>query len=398
MRVRDICGINLKNITNAINFTTYKYLDTGNITQNRIEVVKEYESKDELPSRAKRMVSTGDIIISTVRPIQRHYGILENPDENLLVSTGFTVLTPDKELVNPNYLFYYLTQDKVTNFFQLIAESSVSSYPSITPDIIGNLGIKLPPIEKQNEIVDIIKEIENKVVSNRNYNEHLKEYVQILFHKWFVDFNFPNKEGLPYNDNGGTFKEVNGKLIPTGFESIALKKITKKNTTSVNPSHTPDTLIKYYSIPVFDEIGTYSIENSDVIKSNKYKLSNNNLLVSKLNPWFKRVVYPHDVEYAICSTEFVVWESKKENHLEYLYVIANSNKFTKYCTIASTGTSNSHKRVDPDFMMRYPLIYNEEVVIKFNEIVSPMVKQIHSLIGENQLLKETYELLIKKLI
>ena len=100
----------------------------------------------------------------------------------------------------------------------------------------------------------------------------------------------------------------------------------------------------------------------------------------------------------ICSTEFVIWEPSKDNLLEYLYVVATSNKFTSYCSNASSGTSNSHKRVNPDYMMKFKVCYNEEIIAKFNNLVEPIVKKIHLLLIKNNYLKELRTLTLKKLV
>ena len=109
-------------------------------------------------------------------------------------------------------------------------------------------------------------------------------------------------------------------------------------------------------------------------------------------------MYPINIDYAICSTEFVVLKPLKDNILEYLYIIATSDRFTNYCTNASSGTSNSHKRVNPDYMIKYKIPYQKDIVEKFNGIVQPLVKKIHLLIEENKHLGATRDLLIRKLI
>jgi type I restriction enzyme, S subunit len=398
MIVKDVCELNLRTISSDIEFDTYEYLDTGNLTRNKIEEIKVFNNRKDLPSRARRLVKDGDILISTVRPNQQHYGIIENPKENLLVSTGFAVLSPDPELVNKYYLYYFLTQEKTTKYLQKVAESSVSAYPSITPDVIENMMIDLPHIDVQNNIIDSIHIFDKKISANLRFIEELEEYTQVLFYKWFVEFNFPNEEGKAYKKNGGLMKEVDGKTIPAKWEVVPLNKIVNKITTTINPSKEPNKVFKYYSIPVYDDTKTYGNELGSSIKSNKYKVTNKYLLVSKLNPWFKRIVYPLNVKEAICSTEFVVWCPMQDKHLEYLYVLSNTSKFTRYCKIASTGTSNSHKRIDPDFMLKFNIAYNENVIVKFNELIKPIVEKIHLAIAENKALEEARNILINKLI
>lgn len=398
MKVREICDINQISINNDINFESYLYLDTSNLFENSIDKIEIFKDKSSLPDRAKRLVKKNDILFSTIRPNQNHYGIMETPPNNLLVSTGFAVITPKKDMVNPYYLYYFLTKEINVRKLQMVAETVVSSYPSIRPNDIGNLKIQLPTIEDQNDIVEDLQLLGEKVKLNSNLIKHLEEYSQMLFYKWFVDFNFPDDNGNPYKEFGGKIIDVNGKKLPVGWEYIPLEELVKINTESVNPQDYLDKEFKHYSIPAFDETKTYANELGSEIKSNKYKVNHNNLLVSKLNPWFKRVVYPMDVNDAICSTEFVVWNPLKEEHLEFLYVLAKTSKFTRYCTIASTGTSNSHKRIKPEFMLKYKIPYNIEITTRFNELIKPIIEKIHIARLENKVLEETKELIIKKLI
>ncbi len=89
------------------------YLDTGNITENRIdEIVKLNPLTDKIPSRAKRKVKKGNIIYSTVRPNQKHYGYIDKQYDNLLVSTGFVVIDVDEDIADGKYFYYWLTQEK----------------------------------------------------------------------------------------------------------------------------------------------------------------------------------------------------------------------------------------------------------------------------------------------
>ena len=70
------------------------YLDTGSVTENRIEGFQMLNPKvDKIPSRARRAVTEGDILFSSVRPNQKHYAFLFNPSSNMVASTGFVVLT-----------------------------------------------------------------------------------------------------------------------------------------------------------------------------------------------------------------------------------------------------------------------------------------------------------------
>lgn len=121
------------------------YLDTGSLTENVIDQIQTINRSEGLPSRARRVVKENDILYSTVRPIQKHYGIIKHPVENMIASTGFAVLSATQGS-SYNELFYlFITSEVNLRILDAIANNSVSSYPSINPDDILNLRIALPP-------------------------------------------------------------------------------------------------------------------------------------------------------------------------------------------------------------------------------------------------------------
>ena len=98
----EVVQTNKKSIGGEYPYSEIQYLDTGSITCNRIEGLQTYKI-NEAPSRAKRLVENEDIIYSSVRPNQLHYGYILNPIENLVVSTGFVVISCNKKEIVPKF-------------------------------------------------------------------------------------------------------------------------------------------------------------------------------------------------------------------------------------------------------------------------------------------------------
>ena len=172
--IRDICKINDSSYSKKDNWNFFNYLDTKNITKGEINEIKYLDpSIEKIPSRAKRKVNIDDIIISTVRPNQEHYGMIKYEIDNFLVSTGFTTLTVDKSKAIPEFIYYYITQNHITEALQTIAEQSTTSYPSIRPSDIGDIIINLPSLEIQKGISNILSNIENKIEINKKINRNL---------------------------------------------------------------------------------------------------------------------------------------------------------------------------------------------------------------------------------
>lgn len=189
-------------ITNALTinkkypYTEIQYLDTGSITCNKIESYQYYNIEDA-PSRAKRLVKEEDIIYSLVRPNQLHYGFIKFPQKNLVVSTGFVTITCKKEILNPKFLYYYLTQNSVIEYLHTIAEASTSAYPSLKPIDIESLDIEIPSLEEQKRIASILSSLDDKIDLLHQENKTLEAMAETLFNKT-----------LSEKENNGTIEQL----------------------------------------------------------------------------------------------------------------------------------------------------------------------------------------------
>ena len=226
--VGNVCKLNSATISSSTPPNIIQYLDTGSITKNRIESTQLLNSTTQpFPSRAQRKVKKNTIIYSTVRPILEHYGILENPPDDLIVSTGFLTIDVEDNDIDPKFLFYTLTQKHLTNYLHTIAVNNVSSYPSINPDDLGNLELSIP-LKKydQQRIADVLSALDAKIELNNRINAELEAMAKTLYDYWFVQFDFPDKNGKPYKSSGG--KMVwNAELkreIPMGWESAKMSE------------------------------------------------------------------------------------------------------------------------------------------------------------------------------
>ncbi len=184
--IGDVVFTNKQSINQEYPFSEILYLDTGSITCNKIESFQKFNI-DEAPSRAKRLVSIDDIIYSTVRPNQLHYGYINNPPENLVVSTGFVVITCKKEFILPKFLYYYLTLNSTTEYLHSIAEASTSAYPSLKPSDIEAEVISLPPLSEQAAITSVLSSLDDKIDLLHRQNATLEKMAETLFRQWFVE-------------------------------------------------------------------------------------------------------------------------------------------------------------------------------------------------------------------
>lgn len=383
IRLGNIINTNQNTYSPKENWKFVNYLDTGNIKMNTVTEIQYINTNtDKLPSRARRKVKNNSIIYSTVRPNQLHYGIIKDQPTNFLVSTGFAVIDVDDKLADPDYIYYLLTQKDIVEYLQSIAEQSVSAYPSLKPSDIKNMEILLPNIQIQRKVVSILSSIDRKISCNKKINNNLEKQAQALYKSWFVDF------------------ELNSGVMPSDWKISQLASIAKISTKVFSPAKNPNVEVEHYSIPSYDEKHYPIFEISNGIKSNKYCLTSNSVMISKLNPNTKRLWRPYCIsDNPICSTEFIVYEPINPLNRDYIYSIIDSIEFSTFLCSHTTGSTNSRQRTTPSITLTYDIVVPDEKTIHaFCSIVSPMYDLIENNTKENQKLAETRDKLLPKLM
>lgn len=174
VRIGDIAAINANQYSVREAWQHIQYLDTGNVTRGCISCLQQLDpSSDKVPSRARRKVKPNSIVYSMVRPNQEHYAILDNPPEDMLVSTGFAVIDADCRVASPGYLYYALTTKATTDYFQALAEQSVSTYPTLSASDLESYAIPLPSIDRQKQIEKMLNDLDAKIALNTKLNGYL---------------------------------------------------------------------------------------------------------------------------------------------------------------------------------------------------------------------------------
>lgn len=296
---------------------------------------------------------------------------------------------------NDPYFAYYLLKN--IDFSKL---NSGSAQPSLNRNYVYPTKITVPKPPEQRKIAAVLAALDAKIDCNKRINAELEAMAKSLYDYWFVQFDFPGSNGNPYKSSGGkmVYNTSLKREIPEGWAAAPLSSITPVSNESLNPAVFPDKSFKHFSIPIFDVTKTYGVELGQSIGSNKFTVLGFDLLVSKLNPWSNRVVYAMDEADQICSTEFVIWRSPSENLKNFLFLIATSQQFISHCVQSASGTSNSHKRVNPSVMMRFELPYEEKVAAEFGKMIDPILKKLIVNQRENQYLAQLRDWLLPMLM
>jgi type I restriction enzyme S subunit len=198
-----------------------RYIDISSVGIGQIEVPPQHMMLSEAPSRAKRLVRKGDTVLSTVRPNRRSMFFASQPGDDWVVSTGFAVLRPNAQLVDPRFLYVCVFDQAFTDY--LITREKGAAYPAVSPEDIANAEIMLPPLKEQQAIACILGTLDDKIELNRRRCRTLEALARAIFQSWFVDFD-PVKAKAAGRTPPGLSPEI-AELFPDRFEDSPLGPI-----------------------------------------------------------------------------------------------------------------------------------------------------------------------------
>ena len=364
-----------------------EYVTTDCILQNK----KGREIATNLPPQPCCLTryQHGDVLIANIRPYLKKVWFADidgGASSDVLV---FRV----KEGHSPSFLSAVLLQD---SFFDYVMQGAKGSkMPRGDKEQI--LRYEMPTLSCSEESIGtFFLNLEKKIRLNEQINQNLEAMAKQLYDYWFVQFDFPNENGKPYKSSGGKmlWNEKLKRMIPKEWTNANIYQLASISKETVNPQAQPNELFKHYSLPEYDKTETYAEEYGIDIQSAKFIVTNNCILVSKLNPWTSRVICGNRGSNQICSTEFVVWNPASLKTKGFLFMLAKSAKFIEYCTQGATGTSHSHRRINPELMMKFDFPYNSEIAIKFSLLIENIIVHLHNNIAQLKVLtKQRDELL-----
>ena len=370
-------------------FTKYiKYNDDGEIIALRALNLRNGELDLSDIKRISREVSEGltrskiykdDILLTYTGNGYGDCAIIEENDKYHL-APNICKIVPNQNVIYPYYLYCYIRSKAFYN--QMSNNMTGSGQPTIPMKTIRLLKIPVPDMSVQVKIANMIWSLNQKIRNNKVINNNLEQQTQAIFKSWFVDF------------------ELNYGIMPSYWKVSQLGSIAKISTEVFSPAKNPNVEVEHYSIPAYDEKRYPVFETSNGIKSNKYRLSSNSVMISKLNPDTKRIWRPYCIsDNPICSTEFIVYEPINPLNRDFIYSIIDSIGFSAFLCSHTTGSTNSRQRATPSITLTYDIIVPDEKTIQaFCSIVSPMYDAIENNIKENQKLAETRDKLLPKLM
>ncbi len=231
-RLKDVAILNRQALPeNTDADRLFRYLDIGSVDSvGRITDAEELRF-EAAPSRARRLVQPGDSIVSTVRTYLRAIAHIEGATDDLVVSTGFTTLSP-RPGVDPRFLFWTIRGSEFIE--DVVARSVGVSYPAITATELGTLPVPQLTLDEQRRIADYLDAESARIDEFIAEQEHL---VVLLLERREAELD-------GWIEHGGcrtALREVSSPWVdsvPSGWELTPLKRCAERVMVGIviNPS------------------------------------------------------------------------------------------------------------------------------------------------------------------
>ncbi|MDD5343569.1 MAG: restriction endonuclease subunit S [Smithella sp.] len=345
MKIKDVVKINELNINSKYPYSEIEYIDTASLTEGRFEKIQHIQLKDA-PSRAKRIVRHNDILISTVRPNLKHYGIAKNPSSKTVASTGFAVITCKK--ICPDYLYHLLTTNWYTDFLSGIAESQQSNYPAFNPSLIENTTIDLPELPIQRKIAAVLSAYDDLIENNNRRIAILERMAEELYREWFVRLRFPGHEKV---------KIVKG--VPEGWEVKRIGDILSfkygYTESAIEDNQYPKFLrvmdINKTSYIKWSEVPNCKIDENE---KEKYLLKKSDLVIARMASPGKVAIIERDIN-AVFASYLIKMTLDINNILPYYAFYTLTNDYYQGL-FSNADTSSTRGNINGQIISRFQII------------------------------------------
>ena len=321
---------------------------------------------------------------------------IDSDEDHKIASTEFLPLIIDENKVDFDYCFYLLASPAITDYLCGQNANTSGSHKRIDPTNFFNIGIKLPPLAQQYKIGKLLSSLDTKIKLNRQINQNLEAMAKQLYDYWFVQFDFPNEEGKPYKSSGGemVWNEKLKRNIPVGWHCGNLFEIAVfTNGLACQKFRPKDDEVPLPVIKIREMHDGISVDTEEVTSNipESVKVYNGDVLFS----WS-------------ASLEVMLWAYGLGGLNQHIFKVTSANDFPKsfyyfqlldYVDVfkkmaEARKTTMGHITQDHLQQSTIAIPDNKDIADKFEELISPIFKQIVKLQEEiSNFIKQRDELL-----
>ncbi len=324
-------------------------------------------------------------------------------DESIIVSPAFVVFEIlDTNELDPEYLMMWFRRKEFDRRTWFTTDDSIRG--GFKWGDLCKMDLPVPDINTQKEIVKEYNKVINRIYLNNKLIQKSEETAQTIFKHWFVDFEFPNENGNPYQSYGGEmeYNEELDKEIPKGWDIKPISKVIPvKDGTHDSPEPTSNgyplvtsTHLRPYDLKLNE---TYNISQEDFVQVNKRsKVDTYDILFSMIGTVGDiSFVLNDEINFAIKNVGLFK-TSEKKSLAEYILFYLKSDIIKQYIKISLLGSTQNY--VTLTYLREIPCLLPTSPTLNiFKEKLKTIINCIFTLVKENNLNCVLKEILLEKM-
>ena len=300
-------------------------------------------------------------------------------------------------IVYSKYIAFFLR----SKYFRKVLDCNtiMTLRASFNEDIFSFLYLYLPDYEEQVKIGNLLYNMEMKIRTNNRINDNLEQQLKLLYDYWFIQFNFPDKNGNPYCSSGGKmiWNEKLKRDIPIGWNCHNIRELTSitwgqcPNGKNILPKSAKGKDVMDYCSGAGDMKGGFLVDCKAKTNNSKRFAYENDILVSVAGKIGDMCIVDHTISLGRAAMAF-----STNNHNELTYIYMTLQTLNKKMTTISTGSIQ--KVINNDHIDEFNFPYNEKIVSQFGNLTLNIFDELKKISSENKELTQLRDWLLPMLM
>ena len=332
--------------------------------------------------------------------------LLEEFDEAIISQAYVVFEVIDTEKLDPEYLMMWFRRPEFDRYARFMSHGSARE--TFDWEEMCEVTLPVPSIEKQRAIVKEYNTVVNRIKLNEQLNQKLEETAQALYKHWFVDFEFPNKDGKPYKSSGGkmVFNPDLEKEIPEGWKISKIEEHLNCNTSTFKDfSELQEVLYIETSNLTENKLSEYKTLKIGLDKvpcRARRKVKHDNILYSTVRPNLKHFgLIKNPKKNIVVSTGFAVFENKSEIfNSEFFYLNLIQDDLIKDLQAKAEMSVSTYPSIKPEDLLEIKVVLPKEKTT-YTELLNGQLSTSYELINsknnENVNIEKIRTLLLSKM-
>lgn len=313
------------------------------------------------------------------------------------VNQHVSIIRPKNDILVNTFLKYYLL-NPIFKSYLLNLSSVGATRNAITKSMIEDLDVVIPTIDIQNRISFTLSSLDEKIENNLNTNKTLEEIARTIFKEWFVNFNYPNADGIRKPCEFGEIPS-NWEISGIGEVCYVQNGYAFKSNDFKEEGELGIIKIKNINGNVVD------IEKTDYVDKNvierldkKFKIESGSLLIAMTGAEVGKIgLVPLTEKNLWLNQRVGMFKEKIAYGNLFMYLLLSSDIYQTTIQNSALGSAQPNISASAIETIR-AIIPPAELIEAFGKIVNPMFEKILDNLAENETLKITRDSLLPKLM